>query len=122
VPDVIRSANCPVILHPTMQRASGDEELNSFTGSSQFLHAQKIPFAIATGYESYVPKTRLVRYEAAMAMVHGLGFDAALRSITIDAANLLGISDRFGSLEPAKWPTWFFMMVTHSSTRLMSSR
>src|SRR5207253_2998468 len=47
-------------------------------------------------------KTRVLRFEAAMAMVNGLGFDRALKAITLDAAHLLGIDNRFGSLEPGK--------------------
>lgn len=46
--------------------------------------------------------TRVLRFEAAMAMVNGLGFDGALRSITLDAARLLDIDDRFGSIEKGK--------------------
>ena len=37
-----------------------------------------------------------------MAMVYGLGRERALQSITIDAAKLLKIDDRYGSLEPGK--------------------
>ena len=37
-----------------------------------------------------------------MAMVNGLGFDRALRAMTLDPARLLGIDDRFGSLEVGK--------------------
>jgi imidazolonepropionase-like amidohydrolase len=44
----------------------------------------------------------VLRHEAAMAMVNGLGFDRALRAITLDAARLLGIDDRYGSIEPGK--------------------
>src|SRR5207302_1596369 len=55
-----------------------------------------------TGYEGYVPKTRVLRHEAAMAAVNGLGRERALRAITIDAAKLLGIDDRFGSIEVGK--------------------
>jgi imidazolonepropionase-like amidohydrolase len=58
--------------------------------------------AIGSGFESYVPKTRVVRHEAGMAMVNGLGFDRALSAITLDAAKLLAIDDRFGSLESGK--------------------
>jgi imidazolonepropionase-like amidohydrolase len=49
-----------------------------------------------------VPRTRVLRYEAAMAMVNGLGFDRALQAITLYAARILGIDDRFGSIEPGK--------------------
>jgi cytosine/adenosine deaminase-related metal-dependent hydrolase len=44
----------------------------------------------------------VLRYEAAIAMVNGLGFDRALRSITLDAARMLKIEDRYGSIEPGK--------------------
>src|SRR5205814_1412466 len=44
----------------------------------------------------------VVRHEAGMAMVNGLGFERALRAITLDAAKILAIDDRFGSLEPGK--------------------
>jgi imidazolonepropionase-like amidohydrolase len=37
-----------------------------------------------------------------MAMVNGLGADRALGAITLDAARILGVDDRFGSLEVGK--------------------
>ena len=39
---------------------------------------------------------------AALAVREGLPEDAALRSITINAARVVGIEDRVGSLEPGK--------------------
>jgi imidazolonepropionase-like amidohydrolase len=66
------------------------------------LKAAGIPFAFESGYESYVPKTRVVLFEAGVAAAHGLGFEPALAALTIDAARLLGIAERVGSLEPGK--------------------
>jgi imidazolonepropionase-like amidohydrolase len=57
---------------------------------------------MGTAFESYVPKQRVPRYEAAMPAVNGLGFERALGAITLDAAKLLGIDDRFGSIEVGK--------------------
>jgi imidazolonepropionase-like amidohydrolase len=37
-----------------------------------------------------------------MALVNGLGPERALRSVTLDAAKILKIDDRFGSLEKGK--------------------
>ena len=61
-----------------------------------------ILFALQSGYESYVPKTRVVLFEAALAAARGLPQSEALASITIDAARLLGIEQRVGSLETGK--------------------
>ena len=49
-----------------------------------------------------MPKTRLVLFEAAEAAANGLSFDEALALITIDAARILGIDKRVGSLEAGK--------------------
>lgn len=99
--DEIRAADVPVLLHPTMMRFVGDAENGSFETAAK-LAAAGIPFAIQSGFEGYVPKTRVVLFEAALAAAHGLSFDGALRSITIDAARILGVDDRVGSLEVGK--------------------
>jgi imidazolonepropionase-like amidohydrolase len=98
---VIKEAGIPVLLHPTMMRAYTETENTSFETAS-LLHEAGITFAIQTGYEAYVPKTRVVLFEAAVAASHGLGFEGALASVTINAARILGIDDRVGSLEAGK--------------------
>ena len=64
--------------------------------------AAGVPVAMGSGYESYVPKTRVVLWEAAIACAYGCPFSDALGLITASAAQLLGISDRVGSLEVGK--------------------
>jgi imidazolonepropionase-like amidohydrolase len=99
--DDIRVADVPVILHAPMQRAIGDRENQSMETTAKLVKAG-IPVAIQAGYESYVPKTRVVLFEAAISAANGLSFNEALRTITLDAANLLGIDKRVGSLEIGK--------------------
>jgi imidazolonepropionase-like amidohydrolase len=103
IPDTVAAAHVPVVVHPTMQRAgSSMETLNSYLGNAAVLADHHVPVAIGTSFEGYVPKTRILRHEAAIAMVNGLGRDRALRAITLDAARLLGIADHYGSLEPGR--------------------
>jgi imidazolonepropionase-like amidohydrolase len=102
VADAVAAAKVPVIVHPTMQRPSSLETFHSYLGNAAALADRRIPLAIGTAFEGYVPKTRVLRHEAAIAMVNGLGFERALRAITLDAARLLRIDDRFGSLEAGK--------------------
>ncbi len=101
--DRIRAAGVPVIVHPTMRRAGGggDTENLSFETAAT-LRKAGIPIALQSGYESYVPKTRVVLFEAGLAAAHGLLFEQALATITIDAARIVGVADRVGSLEPGK--------------------
>jgi imidazolonepropionase-like amidohydrolase len=97
----IKEAAVPVILHPTMVRAGGETENLSMETASK-LRKAGILTALQSGFESYVPKTRVLLYEAAIAAANGLSFDEALASITIDAAKLLEVDKRVGSLEPGK--------------------
>ncbi|HEX8772793.1 MAG TPA: amidohydrolase family protein [Pyrinomonadaceae bacterium] len=97
----IRAANVPVIVHPTMYRAAGETE-NLSMETAATLRRAGIAIALQSGFENYVPKTRVVLFEAAVAAANGLTFEEALSSITIDAARMLGISARVGSLEAGK--------------------
>lgn len=99
--DELAEAGIPVALHPTMARAGGETESIAFDTAGK-LHQRGIPFAIQSGYEAYVPKTRVVLFEAAVASAYGLDRVAALEAVTIDAAEILGIADRVGSLEVGK--------------------
>ena len=99
--DEIRAAGIPVILHPAMTRASGEKENLAFTTAAKLM-AAGIPVAYQSGYEGYVPKTRVVLHEAAITLAHGVSFEQALAAITIDAATILGIDDRVGSIEVGK--------------------
>src|SRR5262249_49548024 len=99
IADHLAEAKVPVVVHPTMQRPGSMETYHSHLCTAAALADHKIPLAIGTGFESYVPKTRVLRHEAAMAMVNGLGYDRALRAITLDAAHILGIDGQRGSIE-----------------------
>ncbi|HJU54878.1 MAG TPA: amidohydrolase family protein, partial [Pyrinomonadaceae bacterium] len=101
VTDEIKSAGVPVIVHPTMYRATGETENLSMETPATLLRAG-LSVALQSGFESYVPKTRVVLFEAAVAAANGLEPQEALSLITIGAARLLGIEKRVGSLEVGK--------------------
>ncbi|MCA9115069.1 MAG: amidohydrolase family protein [Planctomycetaceae bacterium] len=102
VREQIAKAKVPVLAHPPMQRVGSMETFNTFLGNPATLADSGIPLAITSGAESYVPKTRVVRHEAGIGMVYGLGFQRALRSITLDAAKILKIDEQVGSIDSGK--------------------
>jgi imidazolonepropionase-like amidohydrolase len=102
VADRIAQAKVPVLLHPAMQRISTPETYNTTLNNAAILADHKIPLSVTSSFEGYVPKTRVPLYEAAIAMVNGLGYDRALRAVTLDAARILEIDQKFGSLERGK--------------------
>ena len=99
--DEIKRAGCWVLPHPAMARTRG-ELANATMELPKILAAAGIPFAMQSGFESYVPKTRVLLFEAGVSVGHGLPWDRALQALTIDAARLLAVDDRIGSLEAGK--------------------
>lgn len=97
----IKAAGVPVFVHPLMMRAFGELE-NASVETPAMLDRAGVPIAIQGGYEAYVPKARVVLFEAAIAAANGLSFDRALESITIRPARLLKVDARVGSLEVGK--------------------
>ena len=70
--------------------------------TAALLAKEGIPFAFQSGYENYVPKTRVVLYEAGVAVNNGLSPRLAVQHLSLYAAQLLGIDQRVGSLEVGK--------------------
>jgi imidazolonepropionase-like amidohydrolase len=97
IADRIAAAGVPVILHPTMARHGGSLKNASFT-TLRVLRDAGVPVALQSGFEGYVPKTRVPLFEAAQATAFGNSRFQALAAITIDAARILGIDDRLGTI------------------------
>jgi imidazolonepropionase-like amidohydrolase len=103
IAEELAKAKVPVVVHPPMQRAgSSMETYHSQLANAAVQAGKGVPLAIGTSFEGYVPKTRVLRHEAAVAAVNGLGHDKALAAITLDAAKILGIEKERGSIESGK--------------------
>ncbi len=84
-----------------MVRTSGETQNASFETAFK-LNDAGIPVLFQSGFEGYVPKTRVALFEAAIAVANGLDYEEALKALTIDAARIFGINERVGSLEQGK--------------------
>jgi imidazolonepropionase-like amidohydrolase len=83
-------------IHATPGR---DEPYDAHYATPALLHRAGVDFAI---YSGGVANVFSLTYEVGMAVAFGLPMDKALRSLTIDAARLLGVDDRLGSIEEGK--------------------
>ena len=99
--DEIKKSGAEVIVHATMARNGGDL-VNMTRENAAILAKAGIPISIESGYEAYVPKTRLILFEAAVATAFSLPVEEALKAITINPARLLGLDKRIGSIEKGK--------------------
>lgn len=102
--DLLKRHDIPVIItgtHTFPKRADSPYD-DAFTLPAR-LHAAGVRFCIAsadrTAHERNLP------YNAATAVAYGLDPAAAIRSITLWPAQILGVSDRVGSLETGKAAT-----------------
>jgi len=100
--DKIRQAGVPCLVGAITQPFENLQTANATYENAELLQQAGIPIAIMTGYEGYVPKSRVLLFETAIAVANGLGMEPALRAMTISAAKILGIDDKIGSLAKGK--------------------
>ncbi|MFM8494364.1 MAG: amidohydrolase, partial [Planctomycetia bacterium] len=81
VADRIKAAGVPVIVHPSMRRSGAGETENASFETAATLRAAGIPIALQSGFEAYVPKTRVALFEAAIAAANGLSTEEALAAV-----------------------------------------
>jgi imidazolonepropionase-like amidohydrolase len=104
VADRLVANDIPVILTSTMAAPGRDYE--GYDGAYAMparLHEAGVRFAISGGSGSLY--TNRLPWEAGVAVAFGLPEEEALKAVTINAAEFMGISDQVGSLEPGKQAT-----------------
>jgi imidazolonepropionase-like amidohydrolase len=101
VADEIAAAHVPVIVYPLDDLPSDFQHLGSTLENAGRLSAAGVQVAF-TSAEGGAHRARELRYDAGNAVAHGMGWDAALAAVTVNAAKIFGVADRMGSLEPGK--------------------
>jgi imidazolonepropionase-like amidohydrolase len=104
VADRLKAENVPVILTATMAAPErSDEGYDDAYATPARLHEAGVKFAISGGagalYSNRLP------WEAGVAVGFGLPEEEALKAVTINAAEMMGVSDKVGSLEVGKEAT-----------------
>ena len=103
----LKESDTPVII--TLSSAvppRRDDSYDAVFANAAKLHEAGIRFCMAmNGRRSEAPHERNLPYEASMAAAFGLPKDEAIKSVTLYPAQLLGIEDQLGSLQPGKSAT-----------------
>ena len=107
--ELLRERRVPVIIggvhHLPMRR--GDDVDAPFRLAARLAEAG-VTFCIARNASGFdAPHERNLPYEAATAAAFGLDRDVALKAITLYPAQILGVADRLGSLDPGKLASFF---------------
>lgn len=107
--DALAVRDVPVILGPPFELpARDDDPVDAPYRNAAVLHAAKVRLAFGTGGNAFgTANSRHLRLNAAQAVAHGLPRDAALHALTAGAAELLGVADRLGAIEPGREGTLF---------------
>lgn len=104
VADRLKAENVPVILTATMSAPPrSDDGYDGAYSTPAALHKAGVKFAIS-GAGDALYSYRLP-WDAGVAVAFGLPEEEALKSVTINAAEFMGVADKVGSLEVGKEAT-----------------
>ena len=100
ITDLLKTANIPVILGSTQALpATLDSDVDQPYKTPAQLAAAGVQFCLS--HEGYWQQRNLP-FQAGTAVAYGLPYERAVQAITLDAARILGVADRLGSLETGK--------------------
>jgi imidazolonepropionase-like amidohydrolase len=97
---LLTEKSIPVILGPVLDLPTREDvsHADAYAAAAQLSQAG-VKFAFGTaGYQN----VRLLPYNAAIAVAWGLKHEDAIKALTIDAADILGVADKVGSIETGK--------------------
>jgi imidazolonepropionase-like amidohydrolase len=120
IADELKAANVPVIITSTDRLPQRrDDDYEAAYANPARLHAAGVRFCISGEGPGDVGKERNLGIYAARAAAHGLPPEIALRSVTLSAAELLGVEAELGSIDVGKRAT---LIVTDGDPLEISTR
>ena len=100
VADQLKAKNIPVIVGPVLRvPVREDDPYDAAFTNAGLLSKAGVKIAFQTNDSAY---SRNLPYHAGMAAAFGLPKEEALKAVTIYPAEIFGIADRVGSIEPGK--------------------
>jgi imidazolonepropionase-like amidohydrolase len=97
---LLKEKNVAVILGDRLTMPSREDD---FHASSYQLAGELAKAGVKVAFSSGdSTNTRLLPYNAAISVAWGMDRDLAIKALTIHAAEILGVADRLGSLQPGK--------------------
>jgi imidazolonepropionase-like amidohydrolase len=97
--DQIAALKVPVIVGPIYQEPKPEERYDTVYRLPAELYKRGVKIVFAS-YDSH--NARNLPYQAGYATAFGLPYEAALRAITLNPAEVWGVADRLGSLDQGK--------------------
>jgi imidazolonepropionase-like amidohydrolase len=102
VADFLKQNNVRVILGPVLNPPlRADDPIDICYRTPAVLHEKGVVFALSSA-GNLPGEARNLPFQAGTAAGRGLPYDAALRSVTLTPAELLGVADKIGSIDRGK--------------------
>ena len=106
IADFLKEKNISVILYDIHQLPRReDSDIDQPFKTPALLHQKGIKFAFSLNNQGSW-NVRNLMFQAGQAIGHGLDPEAAISALTLSTAEILGIEDRVGSIEPGKHATF----------------
>jgi imidazolonepropionase-like amidohydrolase len=105
---LLKEKGVPVILGPVLTLPSREDSSHaaSYQAAGELVRAG-VKIALAAGGVGDSANVRQLPYNAAESVAWGLPRDEAVKALTINAAEILGVASQIGSLEPGKMANLF---------------
>ena len=97
--DYVAGLKVPVIVGPIYEQPKSEERFDAVYSLPAQLYKRGVKIVIAS-YDSH--NARNLPYAAGFATGFGLPYDEALKAITLNPAEIWGLADQLGSLDPGK--------------------